>query len=124
MALVGTRRNTALSSVCLLEAIAISCNSLAIRPLVFQPPDAKSPETWESESISQRPETCFEMLSGRCEMLSGRSKMLSGRCEMLSGRCEKLSGRCEKLSGLCEMLSGSCEMLSGSQVLGLFASVI
>jgi hypothetical protein len=79
--------------------------------------DAKSPETWESESISQRPETCFEMLSGRCEMLSGRCKMLSGRCEMLSGHCEILSGRCD-------MLSGRSEMLSGSQVLGLFASVI
>jgi len=65
--------------------------------------DANCPGTWEPQSISQRPETRFEMLSGRCEMLSGRCEILSGRCEMLSGRSE---------------------MLSGSQVLGLFASVI
>jgi len=61
MALVGTLTNTALSSVGLLVAIAISCNSLAIRPLVFQP----------LMQIAQE-------LSGRCEMLSGRSEMLSG----------------------------------------------
>ena len=66
---------------------------------------AKSPGSWEPESISQR----------------GQRASHIGQRGSQSGQRGSQSD--QKVSGRCEMLSGCCEMLSGSQVPGLFATV-